>query len=296
MRGRFAAIAVFVGITTRLLAWNGEGHMVIAQIAYNHLDPAVKQVCDQLIAVTLPNRSTGTNTFVTAAVWADDFKSQLGTGIWHYIDIPFSYDGTSTAGIGVASWDAVRAMRDEINVLQSTTESQTDKATSLRYLIHFAGDIHQPMHASTYVSVTHPAGDGGGTQFVLTGTWNRMHYLWDDGGNALPDTLSRPLSAASQTTINNKVTAFEATHPYVRVNPPEPIPDPMDWAEEGMAVSRDTAYKNITENSTPSSAYLTTAQNTTKLRAAIAGQRLADLLNTIIPMGVQVTLSSFQAE
>lgn len=296
MRRRLAACLLFWGMAVPLMGWNAEGHMVIAQIAYNHLDPAVKQVCDQLIAVTLPNRSTGTSTFVTAAVWADDFKTNLGTGIWHYIDIPFSLDGTSTAGVTEASWDVVRAMRDEINVLKSTTETQINKATSLRYIIHFAGDIHQPMHCSTNVTAARPTGDLGGNLFNLNGTYSNMHSLWDAGGGALPDSLSRPLSAASQTTINNKVTAFEATHPYVRVDPPEPIPNPMDWAEEGMALARDIGYQNITQNTTPSPTYLTSAQNVTKLRAAIAGQRLADLLNTIIPMGVPVTLSAFHAE
>src|SRR6266550_4166824 len=78
--------------------WGSEGHMVVAQTAYNHLTPSVKARCDALIAVPLDYSASSSSNFVTASVWADDFKSQLGTAIWHYIDIPFSLDGTSTSG------------------------------------------------------------------------------------------------------------------------------------------------------------------------------------------------------
>jgi hypothetical protein len=57
------------------LPWGQEGHMVVAQIAYNHLSPAVKTKCDALIAVSLPFASNASTNFVTAASWADDFKS-----------------------------------------------------------------------------------------------------------------------------------------------------------------------------------------------------------------------------
>src|SRR2546425_10901000 len=77
-------------------AWNAEGHMVVAQIAYNHLDPEVKAKCDALIAVPLTLASSSSSNFVTAAVWADDFKSSLGTGTSHYIDIGISLDGYPT--------------------------------------------------------------------------------------------------------------------------------------------------------------------------------------------------------
>jgi hypothetical protein len=50
-----------------LLAWNAEGHMIVAQIAYNHLDSAAKAKCDALIAVPLAYGGDSTTNFVTAA-------------------------------------------------------------------------------------------------------------------------------------------------------------------------------------------------------------------------------------
>ena len=97
-------------VSQTVMAWNAEGHMVVAQIAYNHLDTAAKAKCDALIAVPLAYGGTSTSNFVTAAVWADDYKSQLGTRIWHYIDLPFSLDGTSTSSFVPASFDVVQAI------------------------------------------------------------------------------------------------------------------------------------------------------------------------------------------
>src|SRR5205085_9244478 len=115
--------------------------------------------CDALIAVPLTYGSSGNNTFVTAACWADDYKTSLGTAIWHYIDLPFSLDGTATDGVGAASFDVVRAINQCVSNLLNSASAQTDQATSLRYLLHFVGDIHQPLHASTAVWATKPGGD-----------------------------------------------------------------------------------------------------------------------------------------
>ena len=65
--------------------------MVVAQIAYNHLNPVAKAKCDALIATDVLYATNNNNTFVTAACWADDLKSFTSAySNWHYIDIPFS--------------------------------------------------------------------------------------------------------------------------------------------------------------------------------------------------------------
>lgn len=281
-----------------VLAWNAEGHMVVAQIAYNHLSPQVKARCDTLIAVMLTNSSVGTSNFVTASVWADDFKTPLGTAIWHYIDLPFSLDGTPTNGVGAAAFDVVRAINLSIATLQNNAQTVSNQAVSLRYLLHFVGDIHQPLHCSTAVSAAKPGGDAGGNSFSITGNWNNLHSLWDAGGGYLSDSVSRPLNAAGQATLSNKVAAIEADFPYVPNN--GPIPNPMDWAQEGVGLAQTVSYVGITQNSTPSTNYLNTATATTEQRMALAGHRLADLLNAVLAPGpivlssVVITNGSFQ--
>ena len=263
------------------LAWNAEGHMVVAQIACNHLDPAVKATCDALIAVNLGSfASTSTSNFVTAAVWADDFKSSLGTGTSHYIDLPFSLDGYPTNGVPPGIPNVVTAINQYVATLQSTNATPTDQATALRYLIHYVGDIEQPLHCSNAIYTNKPTGDAGGNGFPFNdGTLNSLHSLWDYGGGYLPNNVSRPLTATGQGTLNSMAAAIEATYPYtLSVGS---IPDPMTWAVEGWGLAQTVSYVGIASNTTPSVAYTNSAQATTVQRMAVGGQRLAKLLNTI---------------
>jgi S1/P1 Nuclease len=276
-----AGIFIFLNVLNYARAWNAEGHMVTAQIAYDHLTPMAKARCDALIAVPLTFSSTGTSNFVTAAAWADDFKTQLGTAIWHYIDIPISLDGTSTSGVAADSFDVVRAINLCITNLQDAAASESNRAVSLRYLVHFVGDIEQPLHCSTGVTASMPGGDAGGNDFSITGQWDNLHSLWDAGGGFLTDSISRPLTTAGSNTLNAKVMTVEAAYPYDYGTNLGAIPDPMTWALESWNLARTNAYVNITRSAAPSTTYLNTTMATTEQRMATGGHRLADLLNTL---------------
>lgn len=51
-----------------------------------------------------------------------------------------------------------------------------------RYLIHLIGDLHQPLHCTTYVSGQFPMGDEGGNliHIMFEGKPDVLHYFWDD--------------------------------------------------------------------------------------------------------------------
>jgi hypothetical protein len=269
-----------------LLAWNGEGHMTVALLAYNHLGPVAKVKCDALINVNLGSfSSTGTSNFVTAAVWADDFKTALGTGGWHYIDIPISLDGTSTNGnfYPVSSNVAV-AINICLTNLQNTSLTDSNRAMALRYLIHFCGDITQPLHDSTAVWSTKTGGDAGGNGFSLTAsTWSNLHSLWDAGGGYLTDSVTPPLDSTKTSLLSNKVVQIEADYPYDYTATPVPLTNAMNWAVEGWNIARTNSYVGITYNGTPTTDYLNKAIATTEQRMAVGGHRLADMLNTLFP-------------
>ena len=275
----FFSLGLLCAAASSAHAWNAYGHMAVAQIAYNHLDPAVKNKCDALIAVPLANVTSANSNFVTAACWADDNKTALGTAIWHYIDLPFSLDGTSTNGVSPASFDVVRAIRQCVSILQNPATSQPEQATNLRYLLHFVGDIQQPLHASDAVSSASPSGDGGGNSFSLNGPWSNLHSLWDGGGGYISNSLSRPMDTASQASLSNKVFMIETDYPFS--SNVGPIPDPMTWAQEGLGLAKTVAYVGINRFDTPSTSYLNSAAATTEQRLSLGGQRLANMLNNI---------------
>jgi len=267
--------------------------MIVAQIAYNHLNPVARARCDALIAVNLdPFYSAGTSNFVTAASWADDFKSALDTGIWHYIDIPFSLDGTSTSGVALAPFDVVQAINLNIATLQNPSATQSNQAVNLRYLIHFVGDIEQPLHCSTAVWASRPGGDAGGNLFYINGDWSNLHSLWDSGGGFLTDSIYRPLTVTGQNILNAKVATIEADFPYDYRTNVGTIPNPMDWALEGWNLAQSICYAGISQNAVPSNTYLNTAMATTEQRMAVGGHRLADLLNTLFPLPSVVLTAS----
>src|SRR5437879_13448435 len=87
----------------------------------------------------------------------------------------------------------------------------SNQATSLRFLLHFVGDIQQPLHCADGYSSAHPTGDAGGNSFSVTG-WPNLHYLWDSGGGYLTDSVSRPLSDTALALIPNTASAVSALY------------------------------------------------------------------------------------
>src|SRR6266700_679629 len=81
-------------------AWGPGGHMIVAKIAYKRLNPKAKAQVDKLIALKIdPVSITGKSLdFVNAAHWPDDLRPEEAFAFslpLHFIDIPFSTDGTS---------------------------------------------------------------------------------------------------------------------------------------------------------------------------------------------------------
>lgn len=275
-------LSLLAGVQGTALAWNDYGHMVIAQIAYGRLTPRTKAAVDRLIAVKVEpaDVQTRTATFISAACWADDVKRVTNSGAWHYINIPLSLDGV-TPQIPPAEMDVVKAIRNSQATLQDGKADDAQKGQSLRYLLHFVGDIHQPLHCTTACSKAHPDGDRGGNSFIIN-NWNgasNMHFLWDDGVGLLLDRIERPTTASD----TQKIDALART--IVAQRPPSIVqgtsPDPQAWAGEGLAVAQATVYTGIQDGGTPDAAYVNKAQPVVRERLARAGYRLADTLNAI---------------
>src|ERR1039457_6931072 len=119
MAKALVALVIFVCLVRPVLAWDGEGHRVVAQIAYNHLDAAVKAKCDALIAVPVFDSSAINSNFVMAACWADDIKSNTDAyDDSHIDDMPISLDGYPTNGVVYDPSNVVVAISQSITKLQ----------------------------------------------------------------------------------------------------------------------------------------------------------------------------------
>lgn len=293
-RSRVAiGVICFILITPTLtLSWGAGGHMMTAQVAFDRLNPRAKAQARKLLAIKInPADVTAKSTnFINAAHWADDlrpFPEFDSFKALHFIDTPFSDDGTALPTVPPP--DIVTALEENVNILKTSTDDNA-RAQALRFIIHFVGDIHQPLHCATRVSSALPNGDRGGNSVNLkipqpNGTMKNtnLHSYWDGGIGTFPKTgpnfAPPPLSEIPRP-VATIIRTYRATDPALKLNKPT---DFAGWAGESHQLAKDVAYKGITNNGTPSAAYNRAATRVVRKRVAWGGYRLAALLNSIWP-------------
>src|SRR5205823_6437551 len=107
-----------------------------------------------------------------------------------------------------------------------------EKADALCNLIHFIGDIHQPLHTVARFTTQTPDGDRGGNQVFLRGRWKNLHSLWDNALN-LTGTKPEPESA---------VPDIVREWPLRRFTKELTKKEPDDWAREGYDLAVSSVY------------------------------------------------------
>lgn len=119
-------------------AWGREGHHVIVILAehYMHHETAVR--VHQLL---------GSESLEDPSVWADEYRrDHRETGPWHYIDIPLA-DSKLDMARECPNGDCVIAKTEQfLAVLKDPHADRAAKAEALKFVIHFVGDMHQPLH------------------------------------------------------------------------------------------------------------------------------------------------------
>ncbi len=254
--------------------------MVVAEIAERNLSPKARAAVQELAKI---GTDAKTNTFVTCSVWADDYKSDADRA-WHYINIHFRKDGKPVTNKAPEE-NVVWAINKFRKVLGDLKASKEDRALALRYLVHFVGDIHQPMHGVAEDSGDHPEGDRGGNDFKIAPVegWSQrpltnLHVLWDFGCGEFPPT-DRPMNAKEEAKIDRLATGIMKEYPRSKIANLK-LQDPMKWALESHALAKAVSY-NLTEHKPVSKEYLKKGVQVCRERAAAAGYRLADLINAI---------------
>ena len=180
----FILIPIFLFWTPLLAyAWNPLGHMVVANIAYQNLEPQVQKKVDRLVthfSVEYPNMAS----FLQMAYWPDTLHAQKIETFthWHYIDVAFSNDGSELKNL-VDTDNIVWAINNIKPVIKYKYTNAFERARFLAFLIHIVGDIHQPLHTVSYISAAYPNGDQGGNLYFIRYQNERikLHRFWDSG-------------------------------------------------------------------------------------------------------------------
>ncbi len=180
-------IAIAALFPALALAWGQEGHSIVAELAQRQLSPQARQATQDLMGpgVSLASLST----------WADTvaYATRKDTKGWHYVDIglllkSFSHERDcvymqkgqpDTPDVCI-----IRALELNRSVLANPQASPAERRQALKFLVHFVGDIHQPMH-----TVLEEAG-GNGVQIGHFPTQpnnprrtssTNLHAVWDTG-------------------------------------------------------------------------------------------------------------------
>jgi hypothetical protein len=175
------ALSVIAGALLLLLfsspagAWGPDGHRIVCHIAWHEMS---KKARDSIKAA-LDVRSEFE--FAETCNWADAVRGTSDFGYadnWHFVNVPVTArsvnivrDCKPAAGAGCA----VTAIAVQVETLRHSAGDEA-RQNSLRFLMHFVGDLHQPLH----VSFKKDRG-GGRIEGKFLGKQTNMHSVWDGG-------------------------------------------------------------------------------------------------------------------
>lgn len=285
-------------------AWSATGHRIVAQVAWDAMSEPVraravtlaKTVRHQRIqaAAARDQDGDGREVFLEASLWLDQVRAS-GVGLfdrWHYVNLPIIAAADRDAitppapHADNAMWAIATARRAlsapstapaQASARSSAASSQAPdaaRATALVTLLHVVGDLHQPMHAVSRFDRQHPTGDRGGNDVVVGPPWGNLHRLWDGMAGAYG-------ARATDSEIREWADALRKTHPVARFGARTKL-DPTVWATESHQLARDIAYDGLTPGKAPDEPYLERVRDVSRQRLALAGYRLAALLEATL--------------
>ncbi|MDQ2841069.1 MAG: S1/P1 nuclease [Acidobacteriota bacterium] len=161
--------------TTPAYCWWETGHRTVARLAAIHLTPAARTHLAAILNVQDTPEAVA-DALSVASTWADETRSQTKTGEWHYIDLALQ-DDKSDIPERCKDDNCVTA-RIRLFAAQLSRHDSSGPISdldALRYLVHFVGDIHQPLHAVSDADL------GGNCEHVdpPVDTAKNLHALWD---------------------------------------------------------------------------------------------------------------------
>lgn len=254
-------LATALALPAPALAWSSDGHRIVAEIAQARLSPAARAEVDRLLSgepdPTLPG----------VAAWADRLRdskehSELGkrSSAWHYVNFhgaDCAFDAARDCPGGDCVIGAINRM---YLAVADRKRPDAERAQALKFLVHFVGDVHQPLHAGG-------AGDRGGTrhQVRFDGHGDNLHGIWDD--EVLRQDLG-PAAYAAELTARPPL----APDPTLRSQTPA-----LDWAVESCRIVHADGFYPATRKVEDD--YLEAQRPIAETRLRQAGARLAALLN-----------------
>ena len=272
MRSRIIGAAVFIVLAcvvpSEVAAWGDEGHRIVARIAARLLDEPARRAVVTLLAQPTPEPyfdtcqthqrlplATAADKLACIATWADAVRNETGhdaTAEDHFVNIPITapgYDSKYCARGCVVTAIA----RSRARLLDPATPLEK-RREALKFIVHFVGDLHQPLHTAIDLDRDLTAddnaakhlddgqGDRGGNRKIATwlgqeatqfGCWN-LHAIWDAG--LIEQTGGKDHAYASR--LLKRLTP--ARRKRLEAG------DPIAWVNEAFKLAGAHAYEDLT--------------------------------------------------
>ena len=253
---RFLFVTITLLFSQYAFCWGTLGHRVIGEIAQQHLSKKAKKELRALI---------GKETLAWWANWPDFIRSDTSWNFathWHYVDLPAhqSKDNFITALKQLPGKNLYTQIQEMQAQLKDKSLSLEKRRTALFFLVHFLGDLHQPLHVGRDE-------DQGGNKIVVYwfGEKTNLHTLWDskfvDFQQYSYSEYARLLDIADDSQVNSWVSS--------------PL---EDWFYESHVLS-DSIYDNTPAESKLNYRYNYDFQNLLNQQLLKGGVRLASILN-----------------
>ncbi len=285
-RGAVAAIAAALALAAPppAAAWGPLGHRTVGAVADALLTKGVRAEVARLLADDRDRDGhlSGRATLAEVSLWADEIRgTDADHPAWHYDDAPACGAPPAQPSWCPRGQCASGRFGPLLDQLADRTQPAEQRRQALKWIAHLVGDLHQPLHASDY------AQGGNGVQVQLAGPghaklWT-LHSAWDIR------LVSAAMHAGSSQQPPAPVLKSLILHAQ-RLTPEQRNAPVGEWVAESNQLARRVAlaYPGFACDHVPAEPvqlpvdYQKRAQRVIMLRLAMAGARLATILNRVL--------------
>lgn len=259
---RLLATGLLLATAVDAMAWGALGHRLVARLAQPQLDAQAQAEVARLL------QGEADPTLAGIATWADELRStdpDLGrrSARWHYVNIDdpgCNFDPQADCRGGNC---IVTALETQTAILADPARSDEERRQALKFVVHFVGDLHQPLHAGR-------GHDRGGNDYQVNwnGKGSNMHSLWDSG-----------LLRSADVDEDGWLARLQAL-PAPTPTSPLPVDAPRLWAEQSCRLAAAAGFypRGHVIDQAYANAHLPLAERQLRL----AGERLAAVLNAAL--------------
>lgn len=258
-------------------AWGPEGHRIVAHIAERRLSESARE---KLLQILPPEEQISDNYICN---WPDYIRrGRPETGPWHFVDIPYdatNYDAAAQCPDGQCIVNQIDVFAHQLSDPGTPAE---DRLNALKFVVHFLGDLHQPLHCADR------DGDRGGNlrsaRLPDKPEDTNLHSVWDM--NLVRGAMGRMGALEFADRLNDKISDRQARL-WARGTP-------ADWAWESHRLAVQCAYAGVPPTGGPPAEldknYVAANQKVVVQQLKKAGVRLARVLNENLRDSAPATL------